>query len=685
MIISSLIVGGLALEGYRRFRNKKKKTALVTQLTNSTQKIVSTNRQQQLADITEAVSEMSPEERDLNKKSMLFLTSFGVVATATLMNPVLAILNLPIALYILKDVYIGSYCALAKKKLNVDTLVAVLNTLLLVKGMYFMCNLYLMLYLLNRKLMLKLKDQSSNSIIDVFKQQPRTVWVLVDNVETEIAFEAIKQDDIVVVNAGEKIPVDGTVNKGMATVDQHLLTGESQPVEKEINDQVFAMTIVLAGRIEVCVDKAGDETTVAHIGQILNQTVNAKTEHQSWSENLTDKTVLPTFILTSIAWPILGPTSAMIVLNSHFRYRLTIVTSTSVLNFLNLAAKKGILIKSGQSLEALKTIDTVVFDKTGTLTIEQPHVGSIYYEPNYDENTILSYAAAAEEKQTHPIATAILEEATQRALSLPTLGQTEYRIGYGINVSMGKHQLRVGSERFMHMENCTVSNMMQHVQKRSHEQGHSMVMIALDDQVIGAIELHITLRPEAQSIINALHERDIATYIISGDQEIPTKKLAEQLAIDHYYAEVLPEKKASLITELQQQGRSVCYVGDGINDSIALKQANVSVSLCGASSIAVDTAHVILMDGTLNQLSELFTLSQAFEDNMRLTSTGVIVPCFINFGGAFFSEFTLIHSMLLSAISVFTGFSSAMLPLMKHKEEQTLHIGYERKESTTTH
>jgi len=673
MIITGLLIGGLAAASYIGFRKKNKLKPKNSIRISEKKVMLSRCREKQLADISGGKTKISPEEQEVNRKGLIFLSSFSVVTLlSTSVSPAFLVLNLPVALYILKDVYRDSYQSLKKRKLNVDTLVALLNTLLLLMGKYLMCNIYLILYLLNRKLMLKLKNNSSNSIIDIFKQQPKTVWIVVNDIEIEIAFETVKQGDIIRIRAGEKISVDGTIQNGIATVDQHLLTGESQAIEKTVSDSVFAMTIVLAGKLEICVDKTGKDTTAAQIGEVLNQTVNAKTGRQSWSENLTDKTVLPAFLLSTVAFPFLGASGAIIILNSHFRYRLTLVTSSSVLNFLNLAAQKGLLFKVGQTLETLNEIDCVVFDKTGTLTLEQPRVGKIHCEVNYDEDVILRYAAAAEEKQTHPIAKAILAEAQKKNLEFPTFDDSEYRIGYGIIVSFNGQILRVGSQRFMEMEHCIISESIQQAQQRCHTEGRSIVLLALDNHVIGAIEFKVSIRPEAQSVIDALHRHKMSISVISGDQKEPTRYLTEQLGIDHYYAEVLPEQKAKLIKVLQQQGKKVCYIGDGINDSIALKQADVSVSLRGASSIAVDTAEVILMDGTLKHLEEMFILAKDYEKNMKLTSSSVIVPCAINFCGAFVASFTLLDSMILSGVSVVAGFGTSMLPLIKHKNKESI-------------
>ena len=274
----------------------------------------------------------------------------------------------------------------------------------------------------------------------------------------------------------------------------------------------------------------------------------------------------------------------------------------SVLNFLQMTSQEGILIKDGRALELLSEVDTIVFDKTGTLTEEQPHVGAIYTCHSINENELLTYAAAAEYKQTHPIARAIQQEALNRELRLPEIEKTTYEIGYGLKVRLNEKVVLVGSKRFMEMSEITIPSEINAIQQQCNEHGYSLVYVALDGQLAGAIELHATIRPEAKHIISELRQRGFEIYIISGDHEKPTKKLAQEVGIEHYFAETLHENKATLIEALQKEGKAVCFVGDGINDSIALKKANVSVSLRGASTIATDTAQIVLMNENLTQL-----------------------------------------------------------------------------------
>ena len=215
------------------------------------------------------------------------------IAGSALFSP-LSLLSVPGTIYICRHYFVNSYRSLKKGKVNLDTLVALKQTLFFVTGYYILVNMTNLLFLLNTSLLAKIKDNSRKDFIDVFRHQPRLVWVLSNGVEVEMPFETLKRDDIVVVNAGETVPVDGYITEGMASIDQHVLTGESRPVEKGSGDQVFALTVVSSGRIYVKVEKAGEETTAARIGQILNQTVDFKTDRQLWAETMVDKTAVPT-------------------------------------------------------------------------------------------------------------------------------------------------------------------------------------------------------------------------------------------------------------------------------------------------------------------------------------------------------------------------------------------------------
>jgi Cu2+-exporting ATPase len=615
--------------------------------------------------------EKSEEEKEVNRDLAISSTSLGLAIGGALFYPPLTLLSVCGWSYVAVPMFQNSYQSLRKnKKIDVHTLVAITAITCLLSEYYVVGNMAAFFYVLNKKLLLRVKNHSQQNFIEIFNQHPREVWVLVNGVEVKTAFEALQKGDIVVVNAGETIPVDGTIKEGMASVDQHILTGEAQPVEKGIGDQVFASTVILSGRITLSVETAGEETLVAQIGQILNQMTHFKGNWQLRSEKLTDQTVLPTLILGGLSLPILGPMGAAAIVNAHFGYRMSVVSSIGILSYFRLMSQNGILVKDGMALERLTQVDTIVFDKTGTLTLSQPYVGAIHSCEDSSNNDILTYAAAAEYKQTHPIALAILQEAQSQQLSLPEIDEAEYQVGYGIKVIINQQLIEVGSRRFMEKEEISIPSKIQLAEELGHQQGHSLVMVAINKRMIGAIELFPTVRPEAKAVIDKLRQGQIKSmYILSGDQEIPTQKLADDLGIEHYFAQVLPQNKAQIIEQLQKSGKTVCYIGDGINDAIALKKAQVSISMRGASTVATDSAQIILMSN-LNQLAHLFELAQEFEKNMTISFKAMIAPTVIGMSGAFFLDFDLLDTILLKQTGLVVSLVNATRPLVKYQGER---------------
>ncbi|MFZ4664747.1 MAG: heavy metal translocating P-type ATPase, partial [Caldilineaceae bacterium] len=602
----------------------------------------------------------------------LAVSSLGLAVVGTVFYPPVTLLCLPALLYMAIPLFKNAGQVLwQERRLRMAVVDAVCVGGVLLTGNFVAAGLSTSLLWFSKKLLLKAEDRSRKNLINIFTQQPRSVWLWKEGIEVEVPFETIQVGDTIVVQAGELVPVDGVISVGHVSIDQRILTGEAQPVEKEPGDQVLASTVVLSGKIYVQVEKAGQSTVVAQIGQILNRTAEFKRDLQwQWME-FVDKTALPTLVTGVVAWPLLGATSALgLMFAFGFGYSMRIVAPFTLLNFLYLAAQQRILIKDGRTLEVLPQVDTVVFDKTGTLTQEQPTLAAVYPFNGYDETTILTYAAAAETKQTHPIALAIQQAAQAQGLSLPTIADAHYEVGYGLKVRVGQAVVRVGSSRFMTSEGIALPAELMPLQTRSHEVGLSLVCLAIGEQLAGVLELKPTIRPEAKQIISQLRARNLDLYIISGDHATPTKKLAEEVGIEHYFAETLPANKASLIEQLQKAGRKVCFVGDGINDAIALKQANVSISLRGASSVATDAAQIVLLDENIQQLPALFELTQGFAANMQQNFLVTIVPNVIAAGCVLFFQVGLVVPVLLGYTATTLGVSNAMRVLVQTRLAQ---------------
>jgi heavy metal translocating P-type ATPase len=517
-----------------------------------------------------------------------------------------------------------------------------------------------------RELVRRTEDNSKKMLLNVFGKQPRFVRLEVNGVEVETPLERLKVKDIIVVHTGETVPVDGDVVEGMAMVDQHTLTGESAPVEKLTGDRVLASTTLLAGKVRVSVTSAGEDTTSAKLARILNDTAGYKLRSQSKGEELADRAVAPTLALGALGLATVGVNGAAAVVNCDLGTGIRMAAPIAMLSSLTLSAEHGILVKDGRALELLRSVDTFLFDKTGTLTRERPEVGRVLTYGDHPETRILQWAAAAEHKFSHPIAKAIVDKSKLLGLELPQIDDSKYHVGYGITVGVAGHTIRVGSARFMKHEGITLPTELVREMDAAHEEGNSLVMVGVDDALGGAIELRAAERPEAAAVIAGLRARGAKHLaIISGDHEQPTRRLAERLGMDRYFAEVLPQDKAKYVELLQKEGSTVCFIGDGVNDSIALKKANVSISLRGASSVATDTAQVVFMEDSLDKLLKLHDVSRDLHRNISTSWGLIVVPNLICVAGAFLAGFGVMHSMVFNQIGGLLALGNGLLPLKK--------------------
>jgi Cu2+-exporting ATPase len=657
-----LIAAGTSLSLYRVKKQSTKKIAI------KNNKLIeeSQNDANELTSVVE--QQLSQRKQTVDHEFKYSLIAMGVTGVAQLVYSPLLVIGVPLVIYSSLPVIADAWRGLRNKQLRSTIIDSIAITGSILGHYYFTNALINTSYFLGQKILVQTEDHSNQKLQQLFSTQPRYVWLWVDGVELETPFEDVKQGQTVVIHAGEVIPFDGKVINGQASADQHMLTGESQPQDKDLGDDVFASTLLVSGKIHICVEKAGKDTVAAQIGEILQNTTDFKSNIEARAIQTANHLTLPTLALSGVALMTLGPMAAVAVTYCNFADIIRISLPLGVLNHLKVATDKGILIKDGRALELLGDVDTVVFDKTGTLTQEEPIVGKIHSCGTYTEDDILSLAATAEHRQTHPVARAILNAAKERGLSLVNIDQAHYEMGYGIKVSLKGQDIRVGSRRFMLMEGIEMPDSEELWRTASHEEGHSLVYLSVDNILIGVIELHIILRPEVSTLIKNLRQRNLALCIISGDHYQPTKNLADSLGITEFFAETLPEDKAKHIEALQAQGRKVCFIGDGINDAIAMKKAQVAISIAGATTVATDTANIILMNKDLKQLDELFKLSADFEQNIKSGMKWSLLPGAIGVMGVFFFHLRIYGASSLYLFSLVSGISNATLPLLKKKE-----------------
>lgn len=646
---------------------------LRSSLAQKMQRLRQSKRQTHLAELLNGADGvgLSASEQRLNKELLFASAALGMTIAGTLFFPPLRLLSLPSVLYSLIPIYRDAYQSARAGQFDVNVLYAATQSLVVGRGYLLPANLGAFYYFLSRKLLVMAESRFEVHLHEMFGQLPTTVHRLVEGAEVTCPLAEIASGDLIVVHAGETIAVDGLVVAGLATVDQQRLTGESQPIEVEEGELVFASTTVLAGTLYVQVTEAGATTVVARIGAILEQSTTATAKRQLWGKRLGDRLVVPLVTLGGLSMPFVGLEGAQAVIDSHPQRRMNISTALSALNHLGLAADAGILVKDGRALELLQQVDTIVFDKTGTLTRSALHVARVHAVAEMDAADILRYAAAAEVHQEHPIAHAILQAAQAQHLTLPLLEASAYHVGYGLTVRIGEQQIRVGSQRFIAQTGLPIAAETLQQMTAVGQQGNTGILVAVDEQVVGLIELHATLRPEAAATIEMAHQRGLQSYMLSGDYAEPTRRLAQELGISRHVASVLPEEKASVIARLQTEGRTVCFIGDGINDAIAMQQADVAISLQGATTAATDAAHIVLMQADLQQLATLFDLTERYTRNRRATVGVFLTGSSIAISGTYLLGFGLWHVANLNMFFFPLSLAVAMWPSLQRPVGQT--------------
>jgi len=613
-------------------------------------------------------TEKKEPEEDVDFLLKVSTFGMGFAFAGNLIFPPVALLSLPLVAYSSSSVFESAYRTLREKTLRISILDSLAIFVGVIYGYYSFSAIADFLYVASMKILKETRNNAQKKFIDLFGGRPPQVWLLKDGIEISVPLEKINIGDLIVVNTGEIIPLDGIIEEGIAQIDQRLLTGEGQPEEKIAGQPVFATTLVVAGRVTVRVEKTGADTVAAHVTQTLINTDDYISLIENRSENFANQSVIPTLALGGVALLLRNPRTMLVTLSSNFSEIMRLTMPLSMLNYLHVASDAGLLIKDGRSLEQLLKVDTIVFDKTGTLTLEQPHVGNIYPIGEFSEREVLYYTAAAEYRNTHPIAQALLDAAAQQEIDLPSVDNAQYTIGYGIRVNLAGRDVCVGSARFMRRENIIVPDYLKTIEDNAYEQGYSLIYTAVDNSLCGIVELHPTLRPEAREVIQQLRQKGLAVYILSGDHIGSVKKIAMQLGVDNYIAETLPEQKSHVIEELQQSGKTVCFVGDGINDAIALKKAAISMSLQDASHIAIDSAQIVLIRRDLRQLLEAFTLAKRFNENQYFgLFAGTVIPSVICMGGAIIFSLSIPTMFSLYWTSSAIGMGSAMYPLLENK------------------
>ena len=476
------------------------------------------------------------------------------------------------------------------------------------------------LILLGRYLEARARGRTSEAIKKLIGLQPKTALVIRDGKEMEISIDDVQIADLILVKPGERVPVDGIIRQGYSSIDESMLTGESMPVEKKTGDEVIGASINKTGSFQFEATRVGRDTTLAQIIRMVDEAQGSKAPIQRLADIIASyfvPVVIGIAVATFILWYFIGPSPAFTFAILNFVAVLIIAcpcalglaTPTAVIVGTGKGAEHGLLIRSAGILERSHKIDTVILDKTGTLTYGKPIVTDIIALPPYSKEEVLRLAASAEHNSEHPLADAIVRAASEKELELSSVSDFNAIPGYGIQAVVDGKKLLLGNLRLINENKLSLDKLGGDAEQFGAK-GKTVMLLGIDKQVVGIIALADTLKPNARAALNALHDMGIGVAMITGDNKHTAEAIAAELGIDRVLAEVLPEHKAQEVKKLQQEGKVVAMVGDGINDAPALAQADVGIAIGTGTDVAMEAADITLISGDLGGIVTAISLSK---------------------------------------------------------------------------
>ncbi|MDD5590998.1 MAG: heavy metal translocating P-type ATPase [Dehalococcoidales bacterium] len=476
------------------------------------------------------------------------------------------------------------------------------------------------LILLGRFLEARARGKTSEAIKKLVGLQPKTALVIRDGEEREITIEDVQIGDLILVRPGERVPVDGIIRRGFSSIDESMITGESIPVEKKVDDEVIGATINKTGSFEFEATKVGKDTTLAQITRLVEEAQGSKAPIQHLADVIASyfvPVVIGIAITTFIIWYFVGPAPTLTFALLNFVAVLIIAcpcamglaTPTAIMVGTGKGAESGVLIRSGEALERSHKIGTLLLDKTGTLTRGEPQVTDIIAVSSWSQEEVLRLAASVEHGSEHLLGEAIVKSASAKKLEISPALDFNAVPGSGVEASVDGKKLILGNLRLVKERGLSL-NSMEEEANRLWQKGRTVMFLGVDNQVAGIIALADTLKPQAKEVLEALHRMGIEVVMITGDNQRTAEAIAREVGVDRVLAEVLPEHKAREVKKLQEDGKVVAMVGDGINDAPALAQANIGIAIGTGTDVAIETADITLVSGDLKGIVTAIALSK---------------------------------------------------------------------------
>jgi len=599
--------------------------------------------------------------------------------------------------------YTAGFKALLRRSPNMDSLIAIGTTAAAVYSVYNLfqiasgnhhavealyfetAGVIIALILLGKSLEAVSKGRTSEAIKKLMGLAPKTAIVIVNGEEKEIPIDEVILGDIILVKPGAKIPVDGIVTEGQSAVDESMLTGESMPVDKKAGDLVYGATINSNGILRFKAEKVGNETALAQIIKLVEDAQGSKAPIAQMADIVSGyfvPVVCAIALAAGIAWFVaaffgvvnlpegksvteFALTIFISVLVIACPCALGLATPTAIMVATGKGAENGILIKGGEALETAHKIQTIVFDKTGTITEGKPEVTDMVIEKKeVVADFFIQLAASAERNSEHPLASAIVREAEKRDLALLPAADFKAIPGRGIEATIKNISVLAGNKKLMDERNVSFKEL-ETASDRLAGEGKTPMYVALDGKAAGIIAVADVLKPSSKAAIDQLHKTGIEVAMITGDNKKTASAIAKQVGIDRVLAEVMPQDKSAEVRKLQNEGRKVAMVGDGINDAPALAQADIGIAIGSGTDVAIESADIVLMRSDLIDVSTAINLSKRTIRNIKqnlfwafgynVLGIPIAAGVLYLFGGPLLNPVFAAAAMSLSSVSVLTN------------------------------
>ncbi|MFC0270847.1 heavy metal translocating P-type ATPase [Metabacillus herbersteinensis] len=611
------------------------------------------------------------------------------------MNPwVQLALATPVQFFIGKQFYVGAYKALKNKSANMDVLVALGTSAAYFYSIYLsilsigsndhMTELYfetsailITLIILGKLFEARAKGRSSEAIKKLMGLQAKTATVYREGTELEIPLEEVIVGDILYVKPGEKIPVDGEIIEGRSALDESMLTGESVPVDKGVTDSVIGATLNKNGFLKIKATKVGRDTALAQIIKVVEEAQGSKAPIQRLADQISGifvPIVVGIAFLTFFVWLVwVSPGEFAVALEKLIAVlviacpcALGLATPTSIMAGSGRAAEFGILFKSGEHLELTHKVTTVVLDKTGTVTNGKPVLTDVIVEDTFEENVFLQLVGSAEKQSEHPLAQAIVDGIKEKSIPLKNVDEFEAMPGYGIIAKIAENTILIGTRKLMHENSIEIQHALTKMEQLE-ETGKTAMLVAINNQYKGIIAVADTVKDTSGQAIRRLKDMGLEVIMMTGDNVRTAKAIANQVGVDAVIAEVLPEGKAEEVKKLQQKGKRVAMVGDGINDAPALAVADIGMAIGTGTDVAMEAADITLMRGDLTSIADAILMSRKTIRNIKqnlfwafaynalgipIAALGLLAPWLAGAAMAFSSVSVVLNALRLQRVNL---------------------------------